>query len=225
MFGLSSASIGTSTPAWTTRGRYVKSHGDKYIFYFHDPRSKKNIISGSEKKLVRLQREITDLDRLRPHKLPPALNNRKLAFADIDFVLQKRLKKIRHNKEVRALTHFDHATVRKFLRSCSAEDRDTLDLRLKEDKAFGVFLNGKLAGIARYAKIPRAPKIADITVLVHRRHRGKGLSTPLVYELCKDILRRKLIPKYRVGENNLASIAIARRLGFKVSFYIYSFRS
>jgi len=224
MLGLSATAMRSRTCTWSHRGRYVEKLGDKYIYYFHDPRSKKNILAASEKNLLRLQQEIANLEALRPHRLPLALKRRKLIFADVDLVLAKSLKKLRHDKEVRALTRADSAAIKKFLRSCSADDRDTLDFRPKNDKGFGLFHNGNLVGIARYIKIPSAPRIADITVLVHRRHRGKGLSSPLVYELCHALLKNKLIPKYRVGENNHASMAIAQRLGFKTAFYLYSFR-
>ena len=224
MLGVPCSQFRSGHAQWSSRGRYVKKHEEKYIFYFHDLRTKKNIIVAQKNMLVKLQSQIPNLKNVRPDRLPKSLQKLRRAYADLDLGLPHGIKRLKHRADVRRLGPTDRKRVKAFLKSCSAADRDTLDLQIKSDSSFGVFYEGNLAGLARYAKIPGSPKLADVTVLVHKSYRGMGLGTPLVYQLVKDVLTSGLIPKYRVGTKNAASQAIARRLGFKAQFLILTFK-
>jgi len=148
--------------------------------------------------------------------------DRKLAFKDIDFCLsdEKAFKPLTGASfDIRPLTNPQDPAIVEFYSDCSEDDKDTLDLTFENEVAFGIYQQKSIAGIARYASI-RDTQIADITVLVRNSARGQGLSVPLVSCLIEKILPEGLVPKYRVEENNLPSIVIAKKLGFTPRFRV-----
>jgi RimJ/RimL family protein N-acetyltransferase len=200
---------GTRTPhnektVFTSHGTYLRRHKNKYIFLFCDFVTGQFTVAASAKN----QKDI-------------AKQKVKLIYDDFDLVLSSR-NAFRPNAlksrdlRIGPLSKSDSKQIKSFYKKCGQADIDTLDLTFKRKFALGLYRNEEILGIARAAHIKRIPRMVDITVLLARSARGRGLSTPLVSALVKEILARRLVPKYRVASNNMASLAVADRLGFTV---------
>lgn len=184
-------------------GRYLEQHGDKYVFHFFDLTTGKEVISAP---LSRASDPFAGLTR---------------QFDDLDFGFRTPLtfKPAQNLDSIRQLQPIDTA-LSEFLDACSEDDRETLDLTFENEFAFGFFEGEILQGVARAALTRAVPQLADITILVRPEARGRRLSTPLVSALIADLLRRNLVPKYRVAADNFASQAIAKRLGLTPLFRV-----
>lgn len=53
-----------------------------------------------------------------------------------------------------------------------------------------------------------------LDVQTHEQFRGRGLATAAVYEATRWLLRHGFVPRYGAAKSNLASLLIAKRLGF-----------
>jgi GNAT superfamily N-acetyltransferase len=190
----------------STAGKYVEKHQRKYIFLFTDLNSYARILAGHTSRLEKLEGKNPE-------------QSLKIKYDDLDYGLIRKssfhpVATAISNVRIRRLTRKDRALTLAFQKKCSSKDWQTLDLALTEDFALGLFFKSNLVGIARYAKMRSVPRLVDITVVVTRKARGQGYSTPLVSELVGKILKRGLTPKYRVAVSNVASRAIAEKLGF-----------
>jgi ribosomal protein S18 acetylase RimI-like enzyme len=58
-------------------------------------------------------------------------------------------------------------------------------------------------------------RYTDLAVATHPGFRRQGYSTAAAHALCKDILAEGRFPVWNTSTDNLASIAIARKLGFR----------
>jgi RimJ/RimL family protein N-acetyltransferase len=214
VFALSQAELGLRKLSTTVTGPYVEKYGKRFIFLFEDLATKKRVIAGSPQREGSLRWSL--------------VCRMKLNFDDLDYGLPRRSafrSALLPDKNVRIarLTRRQIRAVHSFRRQCSARDWDTLDLTFKNEYVLGLFEGKKILGIARYAGIRNQPQLADITVVLLRRARGHGYSTPLVSALMEKILARGLLPKYRVGRNNHQSRAIAEKLGLRPLFSLRTF--
>jgi GNAT superfamily N-acetyltransferase len=222
-FGLRARDLAVDDFMLTTTGNYVEKHQSKYVFYFQDLATKKRILAGQQEAFAGLSK--AKLKRLGPK----AVRGLKLEFHDLDYGLRNKRKfcsveLISDGLCIRTLSVGQRGAIRKFSKGCSVDDLDTLDLTFKDEYAVGLFDGQKILGIARYAKIRSLPKLVDVTVLLLPAVRGQGYSTPLVSKLIEKALARGLRPKYRVAKSNLASRAVAERLGFVAMFSLVSYR-
>jgi len=58
-------------------------------------------------------------------------------------------------------------------------------------------------------------RYADLAVATHPAFRGKGYSTAAAHALCQNVLAKGRVPVWNTSTDNLASIAISRKLGFR----------
>lgn len=221
MFGYSIEEMDRPDFAVTVSGFYIERHEDNYVFFWTNLVSKKTILAISEMNLSELQYELSsgDLQKLDLHTIRKAayFKDLELTFKDIDFGFADKADFKPAASEgftIKTLTGEEKSDLELFYSDCSGKDIETLDLSFDEEVALGLYNQGRLTAISRYAPI-RESGIADITVVVRNGERGLGYSTPLVSEVIKLALAQGYEPKYRVDESNTASIAIAQRLGFK----------
>lgn len=226
IFGITPFDLKNPEPAFLSSGFYIERHGDKYIFFYLDLYSGKKILASSENNLVDLRKffDLRALERQDPDSIrnESFFKERPLAFQDIDFGflnLQDFTPVPSVDFDIRALSEHQTEEIEEFYLNCSEDDKDTLDLTFENETALGLYIENKLAGIARFTPL-RDTQIADITVLVCYKARGKRYSAPLVSSLVEKILKSNLAPKYRVKEDNNASIAIAKKLGFKPMYHL-----
>lgn len=230
--GLEVEQLRSKTPEFSSSGRYVERHGDKYIYFSRNPLTGKNIFTASPANLRQLTEQISlmqlsTLDTESVRKVP-FLMAHKVEFSDVDYCLPEQGSlnlKLKGTANIRPLAASDEALLDDFYGRCSENEKDTLDLRLDADFALGHFETPHLlTSVARFARIPDSSSLADLTVVTTDSARGKGYASHLVSELVREVQARALKPKYRVGVENLASVAIAHRLGLVAGFQIMSWR-
>lgn len=200
----------------SSRGKYVDRHQRKYVFLFTDLRNYARVLAGHSDRLTKLGDQSPE-------------RGLQLKYDDLDYGIEKETSFQPFASSIGALkikrlTPKHKRKIAVFRKKCSRKDWETLDLAFEKDFALGLFEGEVLLGISRFAKMPSVPKLVDITVVVARKARGRGCSTVLVSNLLETVLRKKLVPKYRVAEKNAASRAIAERLGLVPLFSLKTFR-
>jgi RimJ/RimL family protein N-acetyltransferase len=225
-FGLSEAQIRSPNSQLVTTGKYLERHGDRFIYFYLDLINHKKILACTPVQQKRFGFSLEDLtqmdmDSVRNFK---GLRDLHLAFRDIDYFLPAKVSLARQTeKTIQPLSAESTSSVTRFYAHCSEDEIDTLDLRLGEDWALGLFATGEIAGVARYTRIPNSPDLADITVVVQQQWRGRGFASALTAELLLDLAAQGLLPKYRGAEDNLPSRAIAEKLGLVPGFRLLAF--
>ncbi|AZZ35487.1 hypothetical protein CIK05_01280 [Bdellovibrio sp. qaytius] len=223
IFDLELNTLLDANPMLNKSGRYITKHGDKYIYFYQDLTNSKKILTASLKNQIMYNLNVNDLSYLNSANINN-FKNLHLAFHDIDYGFSRPTDFIKHqtistNLLIKKINAEDTSTLDDFLKLCSEDDIDTLDLDLTNDYALGAYINNQLIGVSRYVKI-RETQVADITVLIAPMFRNQKSSIPLVSEIVENILSNDLCPKYRVKEDNLASMKIAEKLGFQQLFHI-----
>jgi RimJ/RimL family protein N-acetyltransferase len=84
----------------------------------------------------------------------------------------------------------------------------------KSGFAWGAFAGGKLASVANIFFV--GDQYEELGVVTEPGFRGQGLNTACAGALCADILRREHIPSWTTSPDNLASMRVAEKLGFKL---------
>ncbi len=78
--------------------------------------------------------------------------------------------------------------------------------------AWGAFVQGKLASVA--CTFFLGERYEEIGVVTEPGFRGRGLSTACAAALCRAIRSRGRIPSWSTSPDNLASLRVAKKLGF-----------
>jgi GNAT superfamily N-acetyltransferase len=116
----------------------------------------------------------------------------------------------------------DDAHLHDLYDACSEIDLDEAEIYVdKPDPViFGLFDGALLVAYASHRYWGKI--IADIGVLVHPRHRNRGLGKAVVSALCEWCLDNDVVPMYRVHTDHAHSLGIARALGFQEMVVIES---
>ncbi len=210
---------------FVSNGWYVNRDPDGLIYFYQDYNSGKRILASSDKNLKLLKtktskKELEDLNIENISKLK-FFNSKELVFNDLDHFIWKSSEYSPADYsglDIKEITTKEQ--LEEFYQDCSEDDIDTLDLNFDGEFAIGVFIEGKLVGVSRYCLIPHTLNLADITVLVRKSFRGQGLSVKIVSFLVDEIKNQGYCPRYRVKEDNLASRAVAKRLGFRKCHHV-----
>lgn len=219
-WGLDYTEILTSPITITSAGRYLEKHSGKYVFLFTDLPTGHRVLAADEQQIENILNAVS-IDKLTQLKefdlrdrLPFA--NFKLAFEDIDFGFENPsdFRPFDVSKyAINRLSIKNEKEILDFLKTCSEDDADTLDLEFENDVVWGIMEKGSIAGLARSTVMKNQTQLNDVTILVSPQARGQGLSTPLMSKLIESILQKNQSVKYRVAASNSPSLAIARKLG------------
>lgn len=114
--------------------------------------------------------------------------------------------------EVRPLGADDANSLRRLFAVCDQVELTNVGSLQTATEIVGAFLKGELAGVAGYQAWNDS--IAHLAVLTHPVHRGEGLGGDLISEATRRASARGLLPQYRSLLSNVASRALASRLGF-----------
>lgn len=115
---------------------------------------------------------------------------------------------------VRQLSEIDKSLFQDFESRNTEKDLDDVEVELDNDAVFGFIDNETLSCVADYYRWSNKD-VADIGVLTAPDYRGKGVATTVVEALCRHALSNGLLPQYRCQLDNLGSIGVAEKLGFK----------
>ena len=113
---------------------------------------------------------------------------------------------------VQQLTSADADRFATFTAACSAEDLDEAEVELDDWDVLGVAAEDKLVAAAS-AFLWAGSQIADLGVITHPDHRGRGHARALVRAFSQRLLAAGYQPQYRCDPGNRASAAVARSAG------------
>ena len=127
----------------------------------------------------------------------------------------------------------DHPSVREITRADmgllqaagvdGAGFRGGLSALVEQGTIVGAVVGGRIVATAQTAAI--TTRYADIGVATEERWRGRGLATAAASIVARRIKETGRTPVWSCGEDNLASLRVARKLGFEeVSRLTYVFR-
>lgn len=232
MFNLSLDQIQSSNVEIVTTGHYVEKHKEAYIFFYRDLFNGKTICAASAENMKKINgtfkiNDLSSMDSQTIRNIGP-FAKMDLAFCDIDYCLldTSSLKLFTaHNFDIRILSESNLTAIEKFYARISEDEKDVLDLNLEKD--FGIALfddDGSIVGISRYFPIRYAMNLADVSVVIDSRARGKRYGSALVSAIIQNLLKKNLNLKYRVKEDNHSSIQIAKKLGLVPGFHLLAFK-
>lgn len=215
MLALSADDLAQGDFQTTSAGYYLERHQGKYIFLYQNLTSGKAVLAATPIVLENLPFDTIRFSNSSKDSLQEFFGDKNPVFKDIDYGISGPMdfRPCKIDEKLRVKTPAPEE-IEFFLKLCSEDDVDTLDLTFENEVVLGIYFAESLLGIARYALV-RDTGLADITVLVGAEYRGNGYSTPLVSKILELSLAAGLVPKYRVDRDNLSSQAIAERLGFK----------
>jgi len=226
-FEIEKANLQKPACSFATSGRYVKRDPDGLLYFFYDIHTKSKVYASSAKNIEYLQAEVAHDTLLAqiPQEICqlPFLAEKELLYNDIDlyFSRPEDFQSVASDGlDIRELSKANEAELTALYTDCSEDDVDTLDLSFDDLCILGLYIDNVLVGVTRYYIVPQTRGITDVAVLLARRVRGQGLSTPLVSRLVEIIIERGDIPRYRVKEDNIPSRSIAKRLGFSIAHRI-----
>ncbi len=84
---------------------------------------------------------------------------------------------------------------------------------LREGALAGAIVDGQLVAWALTYAI--SARYCDVSVFTHQAQRRRGFSTACAAPAAKAMQQRGLIPVWSAGEHNAASLAVARKIGFR----------
>ncbi|HLF90642.1 MAG TPA: GNAT family N-acetyltransferase [Anaerolineales bacterium] len=84
----------------------------------------------------------------------------------------------------------------------------------KSGYAWGAFAEGKLVSVANTFFV--GEQYEDLGVVTEPESRGRGLNAACAGAMCTDIIGRGRIPSWSTSPDNLASMRVAEKLGFKL---------
>ncbi len=91
--------------------------------------------------------------------------------------------------------------------------REQIAWILREGAMAGAVVDGQLAAWAQTYAI--SSRYCDVGVFTHQARRRRGFSAACTALVTKTMQQRGLIPVWSTGEHNTASLAVARRIGFR----------
>jgi RimJ/RimL family protein N-acetyltransferase len=84
---------------------------------------------------------------------------------------------------------------------------------MRQGAMAGAILNDQLVAWAQTYAI--SAKYCDVGVFTHEAHRRRGFSAACAALVTRAVQQRGLIPVWSTGETNAASLAVARKVGFR----------
>lgn len=211
----------------TGGGLYFSSVGfycerePKAIYLFTNFLSGTKVLMGNEENINLIRnsiqedkitaKEILNLDHYKDYEL---------TFDDIDLFLEQE-PNMSINNEGLVLNQIseDHKqAIDTFYQKLTEDEVDTLDLSFEGDlsiEAWAVWEDDRIVAIARYTVLPTKQGMMDLTVVTDPAFRGRGFATVLIHKLITLGLKNNYIPRYRVKSDNVSSMKVAEKLGFK----------
>jgi RimJ/RimL family protein N-acetyltransferase len=112
----------------------------------------------------------------------------------------------------RELAAGDREAFDRLVDSCPRRERDLANVQLEHPAVFGCELGGELVSAASLIFLDE--QLADVGVLTHPDHRGRGFGTAAVSALCRWGLRAGRVLQYSFDSTHAASRRLAEALGF-----------
>lgn len=111
----------------------------------------------------------------------------------------------------RPLTPADTSALRQLADACQPQEWEHSGIGAPGSMAFGCFLGAELAAAGMLA--PRGV-VRRVGIVTHPGYRGRGYGRAVVSAMTRVALHEGAIPHYQTLASNVASLAVARALGF-----------
>ncbi|XMB67725.1 GNAT family N-acetyltransferase [Mycoplasmatota bacterium zrk1] len=143
---------------------------------------------------------------------------------DYEFALDKSNFRpvINDNYKYRLLDKSDSLMVSDFKDKCTKGDLDQGQVSIDDPLVMGTFKNDNLIGIASFWEWKN--DLNDIGVLIDSNYRGMNVGPSLVSRLIKEVINDKICI-YRADYENIGSIRVAEKIGFRVVSKIHRLRA
>jgi len=120
----------------------------------------------------------------------------------------------RNSPEVRRLVPADGASLEGLVSACPESEWEESGVDLKSEPLFGYFVGEQITAVG--GAIPWAPDAANLAVITHPEHRGKGYATPVVSAVMSHILGEGKAVLYQTLLSNAPAVRIAEKLGCRL---------
>lgn len=94
-----------------------------------------------------------------------------------------------------------------------ARSYDGPDSFVRSGRAIGAFVDGQMAATA--CVFFQGERYDEVGIATLPAFRGGGLATACAVTLCEDIRARGRVPCWSTSEDNLASLRVAQKVGFR----------
>lgn len=158
-------------------------------------------------------------DRLDESRMRAALHDAGFRLNDPDHVFllgeeeQRRVASEPAAEDVRALGPDDTELFERFIVACPEDDVGEAFVELDHWAVMGRVVDGELVAAASAYPWRNGP-LADVGVITHPAHRGRGHAVAVVRALAQAILERDHEPQYRCQLDNTASVRVAHSARF-----------
>ncbi|MEO0595468.1 MAG: GNAT family N-acetyltransferase, partial [Chloroflexota bacterium] len=122
---------------------------------------------------------------------------------------------------IRALTEADTPALELLKTQCTEEEFEDSWVSATDELSFGAFDGDRLVACASMYQLWG---FADPGVLVDPAYRKRRLGVAVVSKICEQVIADGLVMNYRCTVDNIASMKLATRLGFKQHFVIEVFK-
>lgn len=202
----------------TTSGFYLERN-PLAVYLFNNLLTGSTVLIANECHVEKIHNQLLENEVLADKILQlEDFRNHRLEFDDLDFFLISKPEIKANDQEVIEISNEDQELINNFYAKLSEDDIDTLDLDFENNttKAWAVIDNeNKALAIGRYYLIPTEKGTMDITLATIKNHRGKGYASKLLNQILSSGINNQNIPRYRVKTDNISSIKVAEKLGFK----------
>lgn len=158
-------------------------------------------------------------DRLDESRMRAALHDAGFRLNDPDhvFLLSEGEQRVVADEQpadgVRALGPNDTELFDRFVAGCPEDDVDEAFVELDHWAVVGRVVDGEL--VAAASAYPwRGGPLADIGVITHPAHRGRGHAVAVVRALARTVIERDHEPQYRCQLDNVGSVRVAHAARF-----------
>ena len=210
--GVSQAQLLDGKTHLSTDGAYL-TRNNNLVYIFSNFTEKSKILTANSQNLNFIKDQFSPINIINQVE---EFSKFEIAYDDVDMYLKYHLirpKKLHNTYILEFYSPNDANKLNQFLSTCSEDERDILDLHNSVDKIWVIIKDQEIVAVGSYCTIPSFPDMTDITLLTSKLHRNNGLASNILHAITEDILSLNLIPRYRVGTDNLASIKVAEKLG------------
>ncbi|MCX6822443.1 MAG: GNAT family N-acetyltransferase [candidate division SR1 bacterium] len=128
------------------------------------------------------------------------------------------------DNNIRKLEKSEKALFDAFMDKCTEQERYDvyMDFEAKFHNFYAYFQDGDVVALGEYCKIHDEDEIVLPSIITKENYRGKGYGKAVVNAMTHKIIESGLISQYRADPKNIASINLAKSLGYEEVIEGYS---
>ncbi|MBP8016673.1 GNAT family N-acetyltransferase [Candidatus Gracilibacteria bacterium] len=121
------------------------------------------------------------------------------------------------DQNVRKLKKSEKKVFDDFMGKCTENERYNVYMDFETDfhNFYAYFYEDNIVAIGEYSKIHGDDEVVSLSIIVKEGCRGKGYGKAVVNAMTHKIIEASLVPQYRADPKNIASINLAKSLGYE----------